>query len=410
MKCINTQSIQILRGFCVALLVISLFGCSGGSEKPLLSQHWDDIEDSVHGSLVKLYMNGSNPEINKWVDTYVAEEMKTRYGLTLVRVPLDAAVIVAKLVAEKDKGSNVGGVDLFWVNGENFRVAKENDILFGPFAERLPNFIKHVDKRIAAYDFGYPVDGYEVPLGRAQFVFEYDSERFNTPPKSFIDLLDWVRENPGRFTYPAPTDFTGAAFIRQLFYAVAGSPTNFELGWNEELYSKIAPRVWEYLKEMKPYLWHAGIDYPKTLAELDNLFASGEVDFSMAYMPRHTQAKVDQGAFPAQTKSYLLDLGTLFNMHYLAIPATSSNRAGAMVVANFLLSPDAQLSKFKPGNWGDYPALDLNTLNKEQWDAFAAVKLGPATLSPETLAKHGLPEISTEYVEALKRDWAIHIQ
>ncbi len=37
-------------------------------------------------------------------------------------------------------------------------------------------------------------------------------------------VLDWAEQNPGRFTYPAPPDFTGSAFLRQALYGVAGGP------------------------------------------------------------------------------------------------------------------------------------------------------------------------------------------
>lgn len=393
------------------LSVLSLAACSDKSDKQgLLAEPWSEIESSANGSLVKLYMYGGSPEVNGWIDSFVAESVKERFGITLVRVPLAAEVVVAKLLAEKGSGNNTGGVDLFWLNGKNFRAAREGGVLFGPFTEKLPNYIKYVDKRLAAYDFGFPVDGYEAPLGRAQFVFEYNSDKVKNPPKSFIDLLKWVTENPGRFTYPAPPDYTGSAFVRQLFYAVAGSPKRFELGWDEQLYSKMSPRVWEYLNEMKPYLWRAGLEYPEDIAEMDALFAAGDIDISMSYNPQHASNKVRSNDFGPHTRTYVMDLGTLYNMHYLAIPQTSPNKAGAMVVANYLLSPEAQVSKYHPENWGDSPALQMNALHKDEWNAFTAVEHGPAAISPKELARKGVPEIRAEYVEALERDWEKNIK
>ncbi len=396
---------------CCLFSMLFLFGCSSDNEKHgILSQTWSEIEASADGGQVKFYMYGGNPAANKWVDSYVAEVVKERFGITLVRVPLAADTVVAKLLEEKNGTGDAGGVDLLWLNGKNYRVAREGELLFGPFSEKLPNFIKHVNKRLAAFDFGYPVEGYESPLGRAQFVFEYNSDKVKNPPKSYIDLLRWVTENPGRFTYPAPPDFTGAAFVRQLFFDVAGSPKRFEPGWDEKLYNGAAKRVWEYLNEMKPYLWRAGLEYPKDTRELDKLFASGEIDISMSYNPQHASAKIREKVFGPQTRTFVLELGTLYNIHFVAIPQSAPNKAGAMVVANFLLSPEAQLSKFKPDNWGDYPALDINSLNKEQWDGFVAVKRSPATIPPKELVKKGVPEIPSEYGEALDRDWQKNIK
>ena len=77
-----------------------------------------------------------------------------------------------------------------------------------------------------------------------------------------------------------------------------------------------------------------------------------------------------------------------------------------MVLANFLLSPEAQLSKFKPENWGDMPALDMTKLSAADQAAFRAVDLGPATLDAATLASRAMPEIPSQYLEVLEKDWS----
>lgn len=76
-----------------------------------------------------------------------------------------------------------------------------------------------------------------------------------------------------------------------------------------------------------------------------------------------------------------------------------------MVLANFLMSPEAQLSKFKPENWGDLPALEIAKLDEEKRGAFDAVDLGAATLGADALSAAAVPEIASEYLELLERDW-----
>jgi len=392
-------------------IVALMFGCSmGGDDTGPLAESWSEIQSQAQGSQVKFYMHGGQSDVNLWIDTYVAEEVKQRFGVTLVRVPLNAGIAVHKLAAEKTIGKDVGGIDLLWINGENFKNAREAGVLFGPFAEKLPNYVKYVDKWLASYDFGYPVEGYEVPFGRTQFVFEYDSTAVDTPPRTFIDLLAWVKEHPGRFTYPAPPDFTGAAFVRQIFYGLTGGPERFLSGWDQNIYDKASPKVWEYLNAMKPYLWREGREYPKDEAELDALFAAGEIDISMAYGPQHAAAKILDKSFGSQVRTFVMTEGTLFNVHFVAIPQSAPNKAGALVVANFLLSPEAQLSKCIPANWGDYPSINLDTLSKEQWDAFNAIKRHDSTLAPAELERAAMPEISAEYVEALQKGWMENVR
>jgi len=390
-----------------AVLLICMAGCGGPdiADEDWLEKDFSAARAAAEGSTVRFYMWGGSAQINEWVDTYLAGEVREKYGITLVRVPMDASVFVNKLLTEKAAGREKGTIDLLWINGENFKACREAEALFGPYAEKLPNYNQYVDKELAAYDFGFPVEGYETPYGKAQFVFEFDPERDNGRPGSFAELEQWVKEHPGKFTYPQPPDFTGSAFIRQAFYAVTGGVDQYLKGWDQELFERNAPKLWEYLNRLEPYLWQGGQSYPKDVAALDTLFARGEVDINMSYHPMHAQNKIMEGLYPESVRTFVMKEGAIFNLHFNAIPFNASNKAGAMVVANFLMSPEAQLSKLRPENWGDFPGIDVSRLSQEQREAFEKVDLGEATLGAEVLSNAAVPEVAAEYVEALEKGW-----
>ncbi len=117
---------------------------------------WDEIVQTARGSEVSFYMWGGSTEINAWIDMVVAKGLKADYDITLKRVPMDASVFVNKLLAEKQANRESGVIDLLWINGENFRNAREAELLWGPYTDRLPNFSSFVDPVSAAADFGYP--------------------------------------------------------------------------------------------------------------------------------------------------------------------------------------------------------------------------------------------------------------
>lgn len=371
----------------------------------LATADWPAIEAAAKGGEVRFFMWGGAANINQWVDSLVAPALESNYGITLKRVPMDAAIFMNKLLAEKAAGKKEGSIDLLWINGENFKNAMEAQLLYGPFAERLPNFQAYVDPTSVEHDFGFPTKGYEAPYGRAQFVFEFDSARTPEPPRSFAALADWVMANPGQFTYPQPPDFTGSAFIRQAFYATTGGHEQYMSGYDQALFDANAPKLWAYLNALKPHLWQEGQTYPKDAAALDTLFARGEVAFSMSYHPSHAQSQVLKGAYPDTVRTFVMEEGSIFNTHFTAIPANSPHKAAAMVAANFLLSPEAQLSKLDPKNWGDFPAIDLEKLDADTKAKFAAVDLGAATLGPDALNAAAVPEIPSAYVEALEKGW-----
>ncbi|TVR94563.1 MAG: ABC transporter substrate-binding protein, partial [Spirochaetaceae bacterium] len=164
------------------------------------SASWEEIVAEAEGSQVSFHMWGGSSIINAWIRGFVADEMSERYGITLEMVPMEAPVFVNRLFAEREANRTRGSIDLMWINGENFKRAKEANVLAGPIVDILPNFQSYVAPETAAYDFGYPTDGFEAPYGRAQFVFEYDSAGPHGHFTSYAELPDWVRRNPGVFT------------------------------------------------------------------------------------------------------------------------------------------------------------------------------------------------------------------
>ncbi len=389
----------------MSVLTALVLSCARVQETDWLSKPFSEIETAAKDSTVRFYMWGGSVSINGWVDGYVTQELKSRYGITLVRIPVDTRLIVNKLLTEKQAGKIKGTIDLVWINGENFMNAFENGLLFGPFAGKLPNYTNYIDPAASGYDFGFPVNGFEAPWGRAQFVFEYDSAKIKNPPGSFRDLLNWVKANPGRFTYPQPPDFTGSAFIRQAFYAFTGGYSQYMNGFDKKLFSSKSAFLWKYLNSMKPYLWQKGKIFPRDIAALDSLFERGEVDFNMSYHQADAENRIIAGRYPVTVRTFVMKEGSVYNTHFTAIPYNSPNKAGAMVAANFLMSPEAQYSKNKPSNWGDFTVLDLNRLPADWKKKFLELDLGKATLPIDILSKYGVPEIPSGYVEELEDGW-----
>ena len=163
--------------------------------------------------------------------------------------------------------------------------------------------------------------------------------------------------------------------------------------------------LWDYLNEMKPHLWREGTTYPSGVAILHQLFADGEIDLTMTYSPALMSGWIDQGLLPDSVRTYVWDKGTIGNTHFLAIPFNAPNKEGAMMLANFLLSPEAQLSKYVPKNWGDLIALDTNKLPDDVLAEMEAIDTGIATLSPEVLQSHRVPEISAAYIPVIEELW-----
>ena len=395
-----------------ALFILMMTGQIGIDKATADEARWQEIVDTAKGQTVDWFMWGGFPSTNNYVNGFVAKRVKALYGIKLRQVPVkDISEIVSKLLVEKQAGKDARGkVDLMWINGENFRTAKRNNLLYGPFADLLPNQ-KLVDwRRPSVYnDFGEPVQGMESPWGSAQVVFHYDTRRTPQPPQTMQALLQWIREHPGRFAYPAPPDFTGSVFVRHVFYHTAGDVDIWQGPWDETSFKEAAGATFELLKGLAPYLWRQGQTYPESPIRLSHLFADGEVDFAMSYHPGEASKNIIDGLYSNAVRTFVFTEGTIANTHFVAIPFNAAHKEAAMVVANFLLSPEAQLVKADIEQWGDFPAIDITRLSPEWQKKFAALPRGVATLPDEVLQAHQLPEPPSEILIRLEKGWDTHV-
>lgn len=398
------------------ILAILLVACGSGesdSADDPASMDWEEVLAAADGQTVNWYMWGGADNINAWIEGYVADNVKEQYNITLKMVPLvDTADAVNKVLNEQQAGRDSdGSVDMIWINGENFATMKQADLLYGPWAEGTPNNAAYInwDDASVAFDLGLAVDGYESPYGKAQFVMVYDSAKAPDLPTDMDGFLQWVQDNPGRFTYPALPDFTGYAFVLSVCYHELGGHDQYLGEFDQAKFDADFTACWDKLNAIEPFLWRDGETYPETLAQQDDLYANGEVWLDMKWGPAEASAAVAEGMFPPSTRTFVFDEGTPANTHYLAIPYNSPNKAAAMVLADFILSPEAQLSKKDINNWGDFPAIDLNLVEDEMRAEFEALPLGEATLTDAELAAHRLPELSAEWRVAIEQGWEANV-
>ena len=370
---------------------------------------WDSVATRARGTTVTWLMWRGDPSINRYVDGWVTPRLKRDYGITLNPVDAQGPTILNQLAVERQARSGAGTADLVWINGETFYNLKTSGLLYGPWSGRLPN-AKYVDSTsaIISRDFGQEPAGYESPWGTVQFALIYDTVRTPHPPRTVAQLSAWIHAHPGRFTYDQ--SFTGVTFMKVLMYALDGGVQHFQRRFDEARYREGSEKVWQWLTDARPYLWRHGQTYPEGVADLHRLFANGEIDFSMSDNQNDVVTKVRQGILPVTARPLLLRDGTIANTHYLGIPYNAPNPAGAMVVANFLLSPLAQLEKQKPNVWADGTVLALSRLPPTWAARFGALVADPHALPRDSLVKYARPEVAPQYTERLQRDWRTRIR
>ncbi|EFO33115.1 protein YnjB [Roseibium sp. TrichSKD4] len=368
----------------------------------------DDTLDAARGQTVYFHAWGGEQRINAYID-WAAKEIEQRYGVTVEHVKVsETGAVVSQVVGEKTAGRDKGGsVDLVWINGENFATLKSQGLLSAPgWAQSLPNW-KYVDaegKPTVLNDFTVPTDGQESPWGMAQLVFMYDTRVLSEPPRSLEALAALTERQPGRFTYPQPPSFYGTTFLKQALINLIVDPDKLSKPVNADTFEAETRPLFAYLDELHKNLWRGGEVFPKNAAQLRLLLADGELDVAFSFNPSDASAAIANNELPNTIRTFVFDGGTIGNTHFLAIPYNSSAKEGAMVLANFLLSPEAQARKQDPTYWGDPTVLNLKSLDADDRAAFDRLDLGIATLTPEQLG-NTLPEPHPSWVTALEKAW-----
>lgn len=372
--------------FVIGLLGMTMFGCK--------SKEKDEVT---------LYMWGGDAKVNSYVQDIAGNYVKEKDGIVLKAVPVvDIKDVVNKLIVEKQAGKSEGSVDILWINGENFDALKKADLLEKGILAKIENG-KYIKKSATLKDFGVDIDGDEVPWGEAQFNFIYDSKNGDVPFDSWESLKEYVKKNPDRFTYPNVSDFTGSAFVRNLVIDMLGYDNIVKM--SDEEFTQNLQVVWDYLNEIKPYMWREGETYPESVGKLDLLYSTGEVDISMGYTVNKVNSKIEEGDFSETSKSFLLKRGTLFNNHYLAIAKSSKNKEKALKVIDAMVSTQLQYEKQLPKNWGDFTILDIEKLSSEEKEKFTKLIENPNTPSLKELQEKRVLELSPAKLLIIEKEW-----
>ena len=391
---------------CCSLL--SLVGCSDPKSSPSSelsdTATWEQIEAQAKGQTVRMAMWDGDPLINAYMRDYVTPTLLKDFGVTLETIGGQGNDLVSKLLVEIEAGRTAGEIDVMWINGETFYQLRKLKALDGPFTERLPNN-RYIDWKnpFIATDFQQPVEGFECPWGNVQFALIYHSQHVTSPPQTKDELAHWIKQHPGRFTFD--TGFTGMTFLKSLLSDFAGGPQSLNGPFNEALYQSSSQKLWAWVRDVQPYLWREGRTFPEGVAQLHQLLSNDEVDFTMSNNDGEVDNKVLQGVLPDAARAYVPQWGSIRNSHYLGIPINAPHKSAALVLINFLISPEAQWKKATPEVWGDGTVLSMSLLPEDWKSRFENIP-GRTRVAPRTeLEPLALMEPAPEVMVRIEKDF-----
>jgi putative thiamine transport system substrate-binding protein len=364
---------------------------------------WDATTKEARGQTVYFNAWAGSEAINAYI-RWAGQQTLERFGVRVEHVKIsDAADVVKRVRSEKAAGKQAGTVDLVWINGENFLAMKREGLLYGPITGKLPNFalVDVQGKPTTRLDFAEPVEGMEAPWGMAQLTFMVDSKQVPKPPQNMQELLAFAKASPGRVTYPRPPDFHGTTLLKQFLLDLNNTRDAFYKPVTPEAFAKATAPLWSYLDALHPNLWRAGKQFANNAAAVRQMLADGELRWALTFNPNDAANEIAAGRLPESVVSYQFNGGTIGNTHFVAIPVNASAKQGALVFANFLLSPEAQARKADISIWGDPTVLALSTMSSKEQTLFA----GRAAPGQVHNAAPTIPEPHGSWMDPLEKEW-----
>ena len=217
-----------------------------------------------------------------------------------------------------------------------------------------------------------------MPYRGSQVLLAYNSK--NIPegevPRTFPDLITWVKAHPGQFVYCRPDKGgSGGNFVVRAIYEVTGKdPTVFKPvptnGTPDKALSDQLPKAWDLLKSIHSNIYENG-SYPAGNNPVLTLLANGSVQMATVWSDQYLQASA-KGTLPPSIKvTQFTDLPMPGGYAPFSIPKNAKNLKGAHDFLNFMLTPDEQVSIVK--DIGGFPAVDWSKLPKDLQTQFNSI-------------------------------------
>jgi len=390
---------------------------------------WQDVLDRAKREAeVSLFYWGGNDVLNVWMDSAPGQAMSAlgirlnANRLTRTRDAID--LVLSQAAAGKTLGE--GSADLIWLNGENFLALADRDLLFGPFADKLPHSVNFdwdpSDRRshLNLWDFGTETKAREIPWSSEQYVCavnrQYVSEQ-NTP-STFADLKSYLETNPGRFAYVKPPNGLGTTFVAAALYAhnpdgSGAAPfqkTASALG-AAEFARLIAPGM-DYLKSLAPLLVKDEDGKPRYLADdtaANVLFRAGTTHFTCAFGTYGAATRITTGHYPNTAEAMIFPKDTMIkNKNFLAIPGNASHPAAALVLANYMASVEAQAGKLR---FAGYPAgIDQWMLSSDDAETISNAAPPHVGVTQSELDANAVPDINASLIDIVVSVWRAYVE
>ncbi|NUR92885.1 MAG: extracellular solute-binding protein [Nonomuraea sp.] len=217
-----------------------------------------------------------------------------------------------------------------------------------------------------------PYDNRVMPYRGSAVILAYDGTKVTSPPTTMAALLDWIKANPGKFTYNSPpTGGSGDAFVNTVL-TMNMDPASVTK--STQTYDKSIQTQWDkglqVLKGLTPSVYQKV--YPNGNAEVVNLLSKGEIWMAPVWSDQILAAK-DSGLIKDNIKlGQITDPPFTGSATYIGLASNSKHKDAAYKWFNYLLEKEPQTEIVK--KMSGYPAIPSSELPAELQDKFKGLE------------------------------------
>lgn len=215
---------------------------------------------------------------------------------------------------------------------------------------------------------------FSVPYRGSQVLLAYDTTKLDpaNAPKTFADLVTWIKANPGQFIYNRPDKGgSGGNFVRRAILEANGKDiTKFKVdNYTQEAGDAALNPTWDILKDISGSLFDNGA-YTSGNTQSIQLLGQSAVTMIPAWSDQAIQA-INTGVLPETTGLVQLqDLALPGGFSRSVVLSNGVNKDAALKLADFILTEEVQSAVLSelggfPGVAWDYVSQDLREKYKD---------------------------------------------
>jgi ABC-type uncharacterized transport system YnjBCD substrate-binding protein len=263
----------------------------------------------------------------------------------------------------------------------------------------LASYRDHIDtgelvsRDTAEMALGTKVHGYVMPMFHSQTAIAYNPALVENPPKTYDELVAWVKEHPGQFGYNGiKGGMSGVSFVMGWMYANTDDATQLMNGPFDAGISKDWDPALAKLKDFNSSV----VFTPGNAGTLDML-NRGEIVMGPEWVDMIYTRQSD-GRLNPDLKLDLIGPGMPGQPMYYVVPANAANKDLAEKFVALATGPEVKAEGLvKRFNW--YPGIDAKHV-QSKLDAATWNKLF-TDVTPDDLAQKGKPFPIAPYFDAI---------